>query len=342
VTGVTADTAVETSVLDDFEHGVPDRGSWDRLVAGSCDVIFMTHDWQREWWRAFSTERERLLLVVAERAGAPVAIAPLFATKEMLCLVGSDGSDYLDFIGQLDEATLAAMLESARAQLPDFAGVALYHVPHRSPTTALLAGVAERLGLQLHSEGEMSAPFADLTDSERVRHLTARRTLRKAQARMRRTGDPRVRTAGESDIDGWLELFFAQHDAIWSARGQPGLRSPEARAFLRAIVRAGTKRGWLRFSMLEWEGRAAAFEITLILGERHLSYVGSRDDSIDYYSPGAVLGAHLVAEAVAEGTRVYDFGVGEEEYKLHDASGATRVVNWFMWPVSTGVHARRR
>jgi CelD/BcsL family acetyltransferase involved in cellulose biosynthesis len=332
VTSAAADATVQARVLDDFEHGAPDRDEWDRLVARSCDLIFMTHDWQREWWRAYSTERERLLIVLAERDGAPVAIAPLFATKEMLCLVGSDGSDYLDFIGKLDEATLATMLDAARSQLPDFAGVALYHVPAGSPTTALLAGVAERLGLQLHSDGDMNAPFADLGDPERVRHLTGRRTLRKAQARMRRSGEPCTRTASSADIDGWLEMFFAQHDAIWSVKGQPGLRSPEARAFCRAIARVGTRRGWLRLTMLEWEGHPAAFEITLIRADRRLSYVGSRDGSLDYYSPGAVLQAHLVADAVAAGARVYDFGLGEEAYKLHDCSGVTRVANWFMWP----------
>jgi CelD/BcsL family acetyltransferase involved in cellulose biosynthesis len=332
VTGATAHATVTARVLDHFEHAALDRDTWDRLVAGSCDLIFMTHDWQREWWAAFSTARERLLVVLAQRDGAPVAIAPLFATKEMLCLVGSDGSDYLDFIGQLDEATLATMLDAARARLPDFAGVALYHLPAASPTTALLAGAAQRLGLQLYSEGDMNAPFADLSDPERVRHLTARRTLRKAQARMRRAGEPSVRVAGEDDLDEWLQLFFAQHDEIWSAKGQPGLRSPQARAFCRAIAHAGTKRGWLRLTMLEWQQSAAAFEITLIGRQHRLSYVGSRDVSLDYYSPGAVLQAHLVADAVAAGARVYDFGLGEEDYKLHDCSGVTRVANWFMYP----------
>jgi CelD/BcsL family acetyltransferase involved in cellulose biosynthesis len=332
VTTAAADTALTVTVFDDFEQGPLDRDTWDRLVAGSCDLIFMSHDWQREWWRAFSTERERLLLVVAQRGGAPVAVAPLFATKEMLCLVGSDGSDYLDLIGQLDAATLAAMIDAARARLPAFAGVALYNLPAASPTTGLLGGVAERLGLELHREGGMTAPFADLTDPERVRHLTGRRSLRKAQARMRREGDPLVRTAGAEDIDVWLEQFFAQHDAIWSAKGEEGLRGIHARAFCRAIAHTGTERGWLRLAMLEWQGRAAAFEFTLIRGDRHLSYVGSRDMALDYYSPGAVLQAHLVADAVAAGARIYDFGLGEERYKMHDCSGAARVEDWFMWP----------
>jgi CelD/BcsL family acetyltransferase involved in cellulose biosynthesis len=193
-----------------------------------------------------------------------------------------------------------------------------------------LPSVADRLGLVLHHEGEMSAPYADLTDEARVEHLTRRRTLRKAQARMRRLGPLSVRTPAPAELDEWLELFLAQHALRWP--GESGLQRDEARAFCRAIIHAGTRGGWLGFTMLEWQGRPAAFEITLIRGARHLSYVGSRDTTLDAYSPGAVLQAHVVGSALEAGARYYDFGLGEEAYKLSDASGVTTVANWFLYP----------
>ncbi|HWX75265.1 MAG TPA: GNAT family N-acetyltransferase, partial [Solirubrobacteraceae bacterium] len=286
--------------------------------------------WQREWWRAFGGPDEQLLIVLAEREGQPCAIAPLFAAKEMLFLVGSDGSDYLDFIGQLDESMLCALLDAARRELPDFAGVGLYHVPRSSPTTALLPGVAERLGLQLHSEGEQNAPYADLSDPERAEHLVSRRSVRKAEARMLREGPLLARAAGERELEQWLEPFFLQHAQLWPAGD--GWQRAEARDFCSAIVRAGVHEGWLRFSMLEWRGHLAAFEITLIRGAHHLSYLGSRDTELDRYSPGAVLQAHVVRAALAGGARRWDFGLGEEPYKLRDASGVAAVTNWFLYP----------
>jgi CelD/BcsL family acetyltransferase involved in cellulose biosynthesis len=39
-----------------------------------------------------------------------------------------------------------------------------------------------------------------------------------------------------------------------------------------------------------------------------------------------------VQDALASGARCYDFGLGEESYKLGDASGATRVASWFLYP----------
>jgi CelD/BcsL family acetyltransferase involved in cellulose biosynthesis len=330
MSSVAARGRLKVRVLEDFDDATLDPARWDRLVTSGTDVVFMTLDWQREWWRAFGSENERLLLLVAERDGEPRAIAPLFVEKEMLFLVGSDGSDYLDFIGQLDEPVLTALLDAARRMLGEFAGVGLFHVPRTSRTTSLLPRVAERLGLELYCEGEASAPYADLTDHDRVTHLVARRGVRKAEARMRRAGPLVVRTPSTDELDEWLELFFAQHALLW--RGREGWQRAEAQAFCRAIAHAGTAGGWLRFTMLEWQDRPAAFEITLVRGDRHLSYIGSRDNSIDRYSPGAVLQAHAVRAAVRAGARRWDFGIGEETYKLRDASGVVGVANWFLYP----------
>jgi CelD/BcsL family acetyltransferase involved in cellulose biosynthesis len=327
---VAAGSATHFRIVTDFEDPALRRARWDTLVSSSTDVVFLTFAWQREWWRAFGGPAERLLIVLAERDGALCAVAPLFAAKEMLFLVGSDGSDYLDFIGQLDEPLLVSMLDAARRELPEFAGVGLYNVPRTSPTTTLLPGATRRLGLQLHSGEQLSAPYADLSDPQRVAHLLARRGLRKAEARMRRDGPLRARVAAEPELEEWLELFFAQHAELWPAGD--GWQRAEARAFMRAIVHTGGREGWLRLTMLEWQERPAAFEITLIRGARHLSYLGSRDRSLDHFSPGAVLQAHGVRAAIEDGAQRWDFGLGEEPYKLRDASGTVDVANWFMYP----------
>src|ERR1700724_4063099 len=110
MSSVAAGGRLKVRVLEDFDDAALDPVHWDRLVASATDVVFLTLDWQREWWRAFGSKDERLLLLLAERDGELCAIAPLFVAKEMLFLVGSDGSDYLDFIGQLDEPLLTALL----------------------------------------------------------------------------------------------------------------------------------------------------------------------------------------------------------------------------------------
>jgi CelD/BcsL family acetyltransferase involved in cellulose biosynthesis len=324
------DSRLTLSVLEDFGDPLLERARWDCLLGSSTDVVFLRHAWQREWWRAFGGDR--LMIVLAARGDQVVALAPLFAVEEMLFIVGSGGSDYLDFIGTPDQETLAAMLDLARSLLPDFAGIGLYHVPLQSPTATLLPDVAARLGLDLHREGELSAPYADLNDREAVTRLVTRRSVRKEEARMRRAGPLCVRSAASDQLEEWLELFFAQHAARWRPSGEEGLEDGRTRAFCRSIVHQGHHEGWLRFTMLEWRGAPAAFDISLLHGDTQLSYLVSRDPSIHDHSPGRVLQAQVIARAAAAGMHRLDFGLGEEEYKRRVATGSTRLANWFLYP----------
>jgi len=102
--------------------------------------------------------------------------------------------------------------------------------------------------------------------------------------------------------------------------------------FYRAIVHDGIREGWLRFAMLEWCGAPAAFDISLVRGSRQITYLVSRDASIRGYSPGRVLQRHVIRVAAAEGLRTFDFGLGDESYKLLNATGSHEVANWFMYP----------
>jgi CelD/BcsL family acetyltransferase involved in cellulose biosynthesis len=192
--------------------------------------------------------------------------------------------------------------------------------------------VAKRLGLALHPDGGMSAPYLDLTDRARVAEATERRKLRKDEARMRREGPLRFRTARADDLAPWLEQFFSQHESRWSPEGGGGLQDDGGRAFVSAVVHAGHRAGWLRFTMLEWKGRPAAFDITLLRGSRDLTYLVSRDAAIGAHSPGTLLERHMMRAALESGARRFDFGLGDEPYKLIHASGVTQVSNWFLYP----------
>src|SRR4029453_4278453 len=97
--------AVKTR-LTDFDS----FGAWD------APFIFQTKEWLHTWWEIFG--RGRLLLIVAERNGTPGALAPLYTEEGMIYFVGSGGSDYLDFIGEISEPdVLDSLLETAIASV---------------------------------------------------------------------------------------------------------------------------------------------------------------------------------------------------------------------------------
>ena len=84
----------DPALADDAWHGL--------LPQGPTDTLFLTPCWQRTWWQVFG--RGQLLLVGIFQGDALVGLAPLFADGDMVFFVGSGGSDYLDFVGQIDGA----------------------------------------------------------------------------------------------------------------------------------------------------------------------------------------------------------------------------------------------
>ena len=139
---------VATRLAVGFDDDVVRPSLWPRLLAaGDTNEVFLTPEWQRVWWETFG--RGQLLLIVAERNGEPIALAPLFADSGMIFFVGSGGSDYLDFIGDIcDNEVLDAILLTARRAVADFVGFRFYHVPDRSRTGELLRQAATRLQMR--------------------------------------------------------------------------------------------------------------------------------------------------------------------------------------------------
>ncbi|MEO5960903.1 MAG: hypothetical protein ABIZ49_14315, partial [Opitutaceae bacterium] len=132
------DATITTRVLRGFDDPAFGPADWERLLAtGRSDVVFLTSHWQKAWWESFG--RGELLLVVAERDGAVVALAPCFSEAGMVYFVGSGGSDYLDFVGHIDAPEiLDALLLEAKRRVAGFIGFVFYHVPERSNTAVRL------------------------------------------------------------------------------------------------------------------------------------------------------------------------------------------------------------
>ncbi len=320
----------ELRLLSGFEALRDEEQRWRSALAGSWAAPFLLPGWQQEWWKAFGGEQ--LLLAAALRDGRLHALVPMFAQEQMLFLVGSGGSDYLDVVGSPDADELAGMIAAAREQLEGFAGIRFYHLPDSSPTVALLPAAAERLDLELYREETAAGRWADLRDAAQLAHLLDRRSVRKEEARMRRAGKLALRAARADQLDSWLETFFSMHSARWSPEREGAAVDRRGRLFVRAIAHRGLAEGWLRMTMLEWRGAPAAFDIGLLHGERRISYLVARDPAIREHSPGRVLIRLLAAAALEEGASVLDFGLGEEDYKLRNAPEAAPVANWGLYP----------
>jgi CelD/BcsL family acetyltransferase involved in cellulose biosynthesis len=299
------------------------RECWNRLVkCGPTDTVFLTWEWQSTWWNCFG--RGELLLLAAEQAGRLVALAPFFSDAGMVYFVGSGGSDYLDFLGALENPEiLEGFLTTARTSTRGFIGLVLYHLPERSPTVERLREAAKRVGLALVEEGSLPAPLLEL-EAQRELALAApqKKSFLRHQRYLERTGQLEIKhTRCHEAIAPCLDAFFDQHQRRWATTAWPSLfDQPSHQQFYRRLSETASDSGWLRFTEIVWNGRQIAFHFGFCYNGRFLWYKPSFEVDLAQLSPGEVLQRQLLLAALSEGAHTYDFGLGDEPFKRRFAT----------------------
>jgi CelD/BcsL family acetyltransferase involved in cellulose biosynthesis len=330
---VTTTHAAEIEVcgsLDEIDPAV-----WDRTLAtGPTDVVFLTWRWQRAWWDSYG--RGRLLVLVARTEDEPVLIAPLFIDGGMVFLVGSGGSDQLDLIGDTSDATvLDGILRRLLEEEPGLLGLRLYHVPDGSPTPERLAAAARRAGWRCVGEEWLECPSLDVgDDGSGARAAADRASLRRHDRALRKERPVEIEhlTDGAA-IAPHLDAFFDQHIARWAPTEHPSLfLADEHRAFYRRVTEQVAPGGALRFTIVRWDGEPVAFHFGTCHAGRFLWYKPSFAVEHARRSPGEVLLRSLFLRAAEEGARVFDFGLGNEAFKLRFADSIGRVQTWGLYP----------
>ena len=309
------------------------EAGWSRLVAGSrLPAPFLGWQFQTTWWRAFG-ESPLHLLGVQDGTGDWVGALPVFETTgpegPVLRLVGgTDVADYLDLIalaGREEEAWKALLPVLAELPVPR---LDLRPVPAASPTAMLLPVLAGASGLVCRREVEDRCPVIDLPDSWDA-YLAAlggkdRHELRRKLRRAEGTG-PRVDVArAPAEVASAIDVFLGLHRK--SKVGKAKFMDARMEVFFREIGTSFAKSGTLAMWTLSLEDRPAASLVCLEYGDTVGLYNSGFDPEARALSPGVVLIARTIEDAIARGFRRYDFLRGEEPYKYGFGAVPTEVV----------------
>ncbi len=298
------------------------EATWNRLVAGSHTCVpFLTWQFQTTWWRSLG-QGALHLLGLQDAAADWIGALPLYETETVdgpvLRLVGGvDVADYLDIIAVAghEEAAWKAVL----AALPDggWRAVDLRPVPAASPTAALLPALARSAGLGCRIERAERCPVIDLPDSwdaylarlsGKDRH-ELRRKLRRAEGAQARIEVART----PAGIAAFMDSFLALHRK--SKVGKARFMDERMEAFFREVGGALAGAGWAALWLLWLEEQPAAALFCLEYGGTVALYNSGFDPAARALSPGVVLIARTVEDAIHRGFRRYDFLRGDEPYK---------------------------
>jgi CelD/BcsL family acetyltransferase involved in cellulose biosynthesis len=276
-------------------------------------------------------------LIVVEQNGRPRCIAPWFAEHGMVFNICPE--DQLDFVGRASgPQEVALILRCVLEAVPGFQGLKLYFIPRSSPTMEILRSAADSLGFVSFEENVLALPRLDLADQPdlAIRH-TRKKSLLRHENYFRRTGLLQVHhMSTAADIRPQLEEFFAQHIARRGVTASPSLfLELRQRDYYHDVVTTIGPKGWLRFTRIDWNGRAIAFHFGLSYRGRYLFGIPSFDIALSQHSPGEVLLRQLLLAAIEEKANSFDFGIGDEAYKYRFATSEARLVTCGIYPKSS-------
>ncbi|MBV9755998.1 MAG: GNAT family N-acetyltransferase [Alphaproteobacteria bacterium] len=297
---------------------------WEALFRRVPDALaFQSPAWLLPWWDAFGTGRPRVATLRAD-AGQLIGLLPLYVLDEppqrKLLLLGAGTTDYLDLL--LDQSAppdapnrlLAAALSAAERD--GLTACDLTCLPPGSPLrdTAPTAGWREaaRWG-----EGcAVLALPAGASGLEQVVPKGKRRDLRLARHRAARAGGWTVETAAPDTLPALLEQMIRLHQERWRDSGTGIFADPRVGAFHRAAAPGLLAHGLLRLDVLRIGGRiAAAYYVLLDRAGRMLFYLSGYDRKHARESPGTILLAAMIEQALQEDRRELHFLRGGEDYK---------------------------
>jgi CelD/BcsL family acetyltransferase involved in cellulose biosynthesis len=299
---------------------------WNDLLRRSMtNVLFLTREWQKTWWRELG-DGDLWLLTMRDEAGRLQGIAPLFFGLGDLgrtegAFVGCrEVSDYLDFIFARDfEAECYQALADALAGMDGLKWdvISLCNIPENSPTLTRLVEQSQARGWRTEKKFEDVSPFITLPESfEAYLASLEGKERRELQRKLRRAGNEvQVTFTGDAakldqDVDDFLRLMVA------SMPSKAEFMTPRMAAFFHAIARAMFDAGWLSLSFLEVRGERAATYLDFIYDNAVLVYNSGLDPyKYAQLSPGQVLLGRLIERAIQEKRHVFDFLQGNEEYK---------------------------
>jgi CelD/BcsL family acetyltransferase involved in cellulose biosynthesis len=318
-----APDAVRCVVLTDYLQLDSLAAGWQALwAADPRRAIFQFLPWVRAWISAYGA-KYRLFTPAVWEGGRLIGVLPLVLDGRALRFVGFTSSDYnrpLHAPGRLQDVFRAA-LESLVKQggwdclrfenVPEDLDLAALAHPVRAfpgastPCPALVLGEAKE------------AVLGELLRKDKVKKTT-RYFERLGAVSFRHIED-------REEALALLPEFYLQHARRQRMAGRRSAFEGEtARAFYEALLRNLNPQAELRFSVLELNGRPAAFHLGFELEGKYLYYKPTFDIDLWDHSPGQALLYDLFRHLRGSGAAEFDFCQGGESYKFRFANMVRR------------------
>ena len=297
---------------------------WEALLQESRFANpFLTPVWNQLWLKHFGLDLELKTLLLRSSGEEPLGLGIFSHSgkeegKDHIALLGSkDVWDYRDLVlsaGKEKEALglLARWAAEGPWEELDFSGISEF-----SPTMEFLPALLRSSGFQVTWDVEEVAVYLNLPPAwdDFLAQLNSkdRHELRRKMRRLEREAAFEIKEGVGEKLAERLDAFLDLHRK--SRKDKSEFMTPLMETYFREIAHRFQERGWLTLPFLRVEGRdiAAYFSFRY----RGVEYVFNSGYDPDYsrLSPGIVLAAHCIGQAIEKKLKVFHFLRGQEDYK---------------------------
>ncbi|TPP12082.1 GNAT family N-acetyltransferase [Rhizobium glycinendophyticum] len=304
---------------------------WRQLEADPWNSMHQAFNWCYAW---VQTHDSPVAIVEGKIDGVPAFILPLEIESHAMVrtaqFIGSAFTNYnsglftADFRRQarhLPMSTLSHQLAQALTGRADL--VRLTHVPldwrdERHPFSDFNSVRNPNSAFQVRLGTDMEATIAPL--NAKARRKKFRSQVRKMDAV---GGFEHVRATSPGDKTALLDTFFRQKAARFAAQGLPNVfQAAETQAFFHMALEMDRGGNDVPLEMHalrlkgEHSGKIAAIAGLSRKGDHVICQFGSIDDTfMPEASPGELLFWLMIERAALTGAAVFDFGIGDQDYK---------------------------
>lgn len=342
---------MRATVVSSLDEIGLDACAWSALAAQSdTNSVFQTYEWMQSWWAVFRSEYEPLFVTVANESGL-CGVAPMIVLRRshdrIVRFLGDGRADYCDFLTCGDKAAVLESILDALLAGTRWDVIELNNVPGSSRTIEMLRTICQARGYPMLAQDHYVCPTLLIDGHEAAaRQILNKPSVRRRQKFFTRSGALTFHHLRDATaVEPHLERFFAQHIARWAGSDTPSLfLEPRNRAFYRELTVNLARRGWLLFSLVEFDGRPIAYHYGFDYNQSVIWYKPSFDTAFAQYSPGIVMVGHLISYALEQRRRELDFTIGDEPFKQRftNCSRKTMRIQIFRSPLRFLAHRSRQ
>lgn len=328
--------------LDEFSRLESD---WtDLLHRVGPHGIFLTWEWLYHWARRFLGDEHLWILLVVDEDERVRGIAPFYIRSvrsdavigyREIAFLGTEEvcSSYLDIIAEPMYKRLVWQ-RLYRFLFQEAAGewdiLTLEEIPAESSSVDTLTELFEAAGKVIDIIRSTCCPILHLPRScaEYRRTLSANRryNLQRKQKALERLGLVSYRHIQKGpELSLAFDSIIKLHEAKWTSGG--AFSRERCRVFHQDIVKTFEKKGWLSLSLLSIDDRPIAGIYGFVYQGTYYFYLPGFDPTTaPHASPGMLLLAHRIEQAVKEGDAFFDLLQGRADYKERWANDIRRSV----------------